>query len=119
MKRILPSPLLSLALFGLWLLLNRSASMGHVLLATCLAIAIPLLTAGLRPRPVRVRLPGSIVIRSISTLMRLASEKGPARESSHPALRAARICLSTSRAAAGIGVPGPKMPLAPAAYRVS
>lgn len=61
MKRILPSPLLSLALFGLWLLLNRSASLGHVLLATCLAIAIPLLTAGLRPLPVRVRKPGTIV----------------------------------------------------------
>lgn len=59
MKRLLPMPLLSLALFALWLLLNRSASAGHLLLALALAVALPLLTAGLRPLPVRVRRPGA------------------------------------------------------------
>jgi len=61
MKRLLPMPLLSVALFALWLLLNRSASAGHLLLALVLAIAIPLLTAGLRPLPVRVRRPGAVL----------------------------------------------------------
>ena len=44
MKRLLPTPLLSLALLCLWLLLNHSLSWGHLLLAVVLAIAIPLLT---------------------------------------------------------------------------
>ena len=58
MKRLLPAPLLSLALFALWLLLNRSLSLGQLLLAGVLALVIPVLTAGLRPVPVRVRRPG-------------------------------------------------------------
>jgi multicomponent K+:H+ antiporter subunit E len=61
MKRIaralLPSPMLSLALLALWLLLNRSLGAGHVVLGTLLALAIPRLTAGLRPLPVRLRSP--------------------------------------------------------------
>ena len=61
MKRLLPTPLLSLALLALWLLLNRSVSAGHLILGTVLAIAIPLLTAGLRPMRVRVRRPGMIL----------------------------------------------------------
>ena len=61
MKRLLPTPLLSLALFALWLLLNQSASPGQLLLALLLAVAIPLLTAGLRPLPVRIRRPGAVL----------------------------------------------------------
>ena len=60
-KRLVPAPLLSLALLGLWLLLNRSLSAGHFVLGTVLALAIPLLTAGLRPLPVRVRKPGAVL----------------------------------------------------------
>ncbi|WP_462388013.1 Na+/H+ antiporter subunit E [Acidovorax sp. Q11] len=60
-KRLVPAPLLSLALLGLWLLLNRSLSAGHVVLGTVFALAIPLLTAGLRPLPVRVRKPGAVL----------------------------------------------------------
>lgn len=67
MKRLLPTPLLSVALFGLWLLLNQSSSAGHLLLALVLAIAIPLLTAGLRPLPVRIRRPG-VVLRLMLTV---------------------------------------------------
>ncbi len=40
-KRLVPAPLLSLALLGLWLLLNRSLSAGHFVLGTVLALAIP------------------------------------------------------------------------------
>ncbi len=58
MKRWLPAPLLSLALFALWLLLNESLGVGQLLLAGILALVIPVLTAGLRPVPVRVRRPG-------------------------------------------------------------
>jgi multicomponent K+:H+ antiporter subunit E len=60
-KRILPAPVLSLALLALWLLLNRSVSAGHIVLGGVLAIAIPLLTAGLRPLPVRIRAPGAVL----------------------------------------------------------
>jgi len=61
LKRWLPAPLLSAALFVLWLLLNRSLSAAHLLLALGLALTIPLLTAGLRPLPVRIRHPGVIL----------------------------------------------------------
>ena len=37
MKRLLPAPLLSVALFILWLLLNRSASPGNLAMALVLA----------------------------------------------------------------------------------
>ncbi len=61
MKRLLPAPLLSLALFVLWMVLNRSLSAGEALMGLFLCIAIPLLTRGLRPLPVRVRHPITIV----------------------------------------------------------
>jgi multicomponent K+:H+ antiporter subunit E len=57
MKRLLPAPLLSAALFALWLLLNQQFAPGHLLLAAVLAIAVPLVCAPLRPLPVRVRRP--------------------------------------------------------------
>ena len=89
MKRLLPTPLLSLALFGLWLLLNQSISAGQLLLALLLAIAIPLLTAGLRPLPVRIRRPGVILrlmltvaadtVRSNIAVIRLLLSPGPRR----------------------------------------
>lgn len=45
------------ALLGLWLLLNQSLDIGHLLLGACLAIAVPLATRGLQPlaypRPAR------------------------------------------------------------------
>lgn len=44
MKRFLPAPLLSLLLFGSWLLLNESASVGNLLLAAGFALAVPWFT---------------------------------------------------------------------------
>jgi multicomponent K+:H+ antiporter subunit E len=58
MKRWLPSPPLSLALFGVWLLLNQSLDAATLLLAALLAIAVPVLTQSLRPATVRMRRPG-------------------------------------------------------------
>ena len=87
LKRLLPTPLLSVALFILWLLLNHSASAGHLLLALVFAIAIPLLTAGLRPLPVRIRRPGVILrlmltvaadtVHSNLTVIRMLLTPGP------------------------------------------
>jgi multicomponent K+:H+ antiporter subunit E len=61
MNRLLPAPLLSIALVALWLLLNRTLSLGHLLLALVLAVAIPVLLGGLRPLPVRIRQPGTVL----------------------------------------------------------
>lgn len=45
MKRLLPHPILSLMLLGLWLLLVNSVSPGQLLLGAALALLIPLYTA--------------------------------------------------------------------------
>ena len=57
-KRLVPAPLLTLALLCVWLLLNRSLSAGNFVLGAVFALTIPLLTAPLRPMPVRMRRPG-------------------------------------------------------------
>jgi len=55
MKRWLPAPLMSAGLLALWLMLNDTLSIPHVLLGALLAIVIPILALPLRPvaRPVR------------------------------------------------------------------
>jgi multicomponent K+:H+ antiporter subunit E len=55
MKRLLPSPLLSLMLFFGWLMLNESTSTGHLLLAALLAWAVPWATHGLQPDRPRLK----------------------------------------------------------------
>jgi len=67
MKRILPAPLLSAGLFVLWLVLNGTVSPGQIVLAAVLAIAVPILSAPLRPQPVRVRRPG-VVLRLVAAV---------------------------------------------------
>lgn len=57
MRRLLPAPLLTLALLLMWLVLNHSASAGQVLLGALFAVAAPALLAPLRPTPVRIRHP--------------------------------------------------------------
>ncbi|PWB31433.1 Na+/H+ antiporter subunit E [Pseudomonas sp. SDI] len=61
MKRLFPAPLLSLALWLLWLVLNLSLSPGNLLLGALLGVVAPLLMAPLRPLPVRIRRPGVIL----------------------------------------------------------
>lgn len=61
MKRLFPAPLLSFALLLLWLLLNQSLSLGHVLLGLAVAIAMPLLTGLLRQAATPVRRPIAIL----------------------------------------------------------
>lgn len=58
MKRLFPAPLLSLCLWGLWLLLNLSLSPGNLLLGALLGFFAPYIFAPLRPSPSRIRKPG-------------------------------------------------------------
>lgn len=54
-RRWLPHPLLSLAMTGLWMLLLNDFSLGGLLMGGLLGVAIPLLTAGFWPEPLRIR----------------------------------------------------------------
>lgn len=56
-RRLLPAPLLSAGLLALWLVLARTVTLGQIVLGLMVAIAAPLLTARLRPTPVRIRRP--------------------------------------------------------------
>jgi multicomponent K+:H+ antiporter subunit E len=58
MKRLLPAPWLSLALWLLWLVLNLSLSPGNLLLGALLGFLAPLLMKPLRPLTVSIRRPG-------------------------------------------------------------
>jgi multicomponent K+:H+ antiporter subunit E len=49
MKRWLPFPWVSAALFALWLVLNQTLEPAHLLLGAALGIAVPLLTRNLQP----------------------------------------------------------------------
>ena len=86
-KRLVPAPLLSLALLGLWLLLNRSLSAGHIALGAAVGLAIPLLTAGLRPQPVRVRKPGAVLRLAFTVVV----------DTTRSNLAVARLLLAPSR----------------------
>lgn len=66
-KRVVPAPLISASLLGLWIVLARSVSAGQILLGLTLALVVPVLTAGLRRRAVRVRRPLT-VLRFIATV---------------------------------------------------
>ena len=57
MRRLLPAPLLSLALLALWLLLVRSISVDQLLLGAALAWFMPWAFASLRPGRSRIRRP--------------------------------------------------------------
>ncbi|MFK3820266.1 Na+/H+ antiporter subunit E [Pseudomonas sp. NPDC089407] len=57
MNRLFPAPLLSVSLFGLWLLLNLSVSPGNLLLGAALGVLAPLLMAPLRPQHAHIRRP--------------------------------------------------------------
>lgn len=57
MRRLIPSPVLSLALLLLWILLMQSWSAGTLLLGAALALFWPVVTSRIRPAPVRLRRP--------------------------------------------------------------
>jgi multicomponent K+:H+ antiporter subunit E len=89
MKRLLPSPWLSLGLLGGWLLLTRSFSVGQMLLGVAVAVVMPLLMAPLRPRPGPLRRWGLLVrliLRVGAEVVRSALQvaAGVLRAKSHP-----------------------------------
>lgn len=61
MKRLFPAPLLSVFLCLVWLLLNRSASAGQIILGVLFGWLIPMFTQGLRPRQVSIKKPWTII----------------------------------------------------------
>lgn len=61
MQRLLPSPLLSLAIIALWLVLAGTVSLGHMILAAALGVAIPQLTDSFWPDRPRLHRPGVAV----------------------------------------------------------
>lgn len=63
-ERLVPAPLTSASLLGLWLVLARSVSADQILLGLLLALVTPVLTSRLRPTRVRVRRP-LVVLRFI------------------------------------------------------
>ncbi len=69
LERLVPAPLASAALLVLWLVLARAVSAGQILLGLLIALAVPRLTANLRPTTVRVRRP-LVVVRFILTVGR-------------------------------------------------
>jgi len=67
-SRLLPMPLLSLALLAMWLLLNQSLSAGQILLGALLAIAGPIALTALEPPKARIRRLDAIPRLSIAVL---------------------------------------------------
>jgi multicomponent K+:H+ antiporter subunit E len=67
MKRLLPAPLLSASLFALWLVLNTPPSTAQVAMAAFVALAVPIVTAPLRPWRTRIRRP-AVVVRLMLTV---------------------------------------------------
>jgi multicomponent K+:H+ antiporter subunit E len=61
MSWILPFPLLSVTLLILWLLLNQSVSVGHIVLGSVVAVLASWAMAALRPEKPRIRRPGVAV----------------------------------------------------------
>ena len=56
-RRLLPSPLLTLALIVMWLVLNESLSPGQIILGVVFGVAAPALLSPLRPARPRIRHP--------------------------------------------------------------
>ena len=59
--RLLPHPLLTPVLAGVWLLLNNSLHPGHILLGVLLGWLIPLFTRRFWPEAVSIRKPGVLL----------------------------------------------------------
>ncbi len=67
-RKILPAPLLSLALWVLWPVLNSSWSPGHLALGLCIAVAVPWFTEGLRPEKPRLKKPWLVLHLALTVL---------------------------------------------------
>ena len=54
MRRLLPHPVLAAVVLAMWLLLNQSLSLGHILLGSAVAVIAGRGFAALKPEPVRI-----------------------------------------------------------------
>ena len=61
MRRLLPHPVLTPTLAGVWCLLNNSIEPGHILLGLLLGWLIPILSIRFWPEPVRINKPLSLL----------------------------------------------------------
>ena len=61
MNYVLPHPLLSLALWGLWLLLTNSLGPGQLILGLALAVALPIALRSALATPLAIRNPGALL----------------------------------------------------------
>ncbi len=61
MTRWLPFPLLFVALLAMWLLLNQTLALGHILLGGALALCLSWAMVALQPDRVRIRHPLTII----------------------------------------------------------
>lgn len=59
--RLLPHPWLSAGLVLTWLLLNAPVTLGSLLLALAVGLAVPAVMRALQARPVRVKAPGTLL----------------------------------------------------------
>ena len=60
-RRWLPHPALSVVLLIVWLLLNHSVSVGHIVLGAVIGVLIPMFTQRFFPEPVYLRRGGVIL----------------------------------------------------------
>lgn len=61
MKSIFPHPMLSIALWIIWLLLNNTVALGHVVLGALLAVFIPWFSAGFWQEEVKIKRPWLLI----------------------------------------------------------
>ncbi|MFG1357360.1 Na+/H+ antiporter subunit E [Xanthobacter pseudotagetidis] len=69
MTRLLPHPLLFLALLAMWLLLNQSVSPGHLVLGAIVALVASWTLSVFRMEPVRLRRPRAMVRLALRVLV--------------------------------------------------
>lgn len=69
MRRVFPYPLLAVALFGMWLLINQSLSPGHLVLGAMIGLTLPWALTLLEPPRVRVRRPTVMVRLALRVLV--------------------------------------------------
>lgn len=71
-QRLLPQPLVTLAIVVLWMMLATSASLGNLLLGLAVGVAIPLVTQSFwpdRPRTFRPLLAAKLLIRVLADIV--------------------------------------------------
>lgn len=66
-KKLVPTPLLSLALFAIWVLIARSFSAGQILLGIIVGLVVPHMTAGFRPDDMSVSRP-LVILRFVAVV---------------------------------------------------